>query len=153
MSKDQNIASMLRMFQSQFLDSYNCGIRKFATLSDIRRSRLKQLFTGNYPPSEIELQKITIAMNIIVEQHKLNMDNAKRLATEPDIFSESNPHEGLITTMSDSDISSVLPENMTVTEVVEHIKSVVDELETKEETFISEDKQLDVFSPYIKSYL
>lgn len=61
----QDVRKLLTHFEASFLRVRDCGIRRFAEVSKIRRTRLLRLFTGNYNPTEIELMSITAAMQVI----------------------------------------------------------------------------------------
>jgi len=81
-----NMPTLLTMLKTAFLDNNNIGVRRFAEMTHISRSRLQKFFDGTKYPSEEELMKISVAMDIIVAQ----AEKAKELKEKNKMKEEMN---------------------------------------------------------------
>ena len=70
MTQMEALSSLLTFIKSTFLDSRNIGIRRFAEMTNIRRTRLNQLFEGIVTPTVEEVSRINIAIGQIDAKHK-----------------------------------------------------------------------------------
>jgi hypothetical protein len=64
------MSTMLKSLKTQFLDNYNVGVRRFAEMTGISRTRLEKFFSGEKVATEIEINNISAAMDYIVQHHE-----------------------------------------------------------------------------------
>jgi len=69
-----NMSTLMRNFKTQFLDNYNIGVRRFAEMTNISRTKLVKFFSGEKFPTDDEVMKISAAMDYIVAQHHKEKD-------------------------------------------------------------------------------
>jgi len=74
----RDFSEMLTRIKSEYLDVRGVGIRRFATMTTIRRSRLNQIFAGQKEATVSELVQLNTALNIIETHHQ-----AKQAANRP----------------------------------------------------------------------
>jgi hypothetical protein len=65
------ISTMITQLKTEYLDNRNVGIRRFAAMTNIKRSRLLQLFSGKVEVTQPEFDRIKIAVDEIECQFKL----------------------------------------------------------------------------------
>ena len=63
------ITELLTKLKTNYLDSRGVGIRRFAEMCNIKRSRLRLLMLGNTIPTEAEILNITKAINSVELEH------------------------------------------------------------------------------------
>jgi hypothetical protein len=71
---------MVTRIKKEYLDPRGVGVRRFAELTGIRRTRLNRLFTGQEVATVSELDCINRAVNGIEEQHRKLEDRQKAAA-------------------------------------------------------------------------
>lgn len=74
-----DMSGLLKMFKTNYLDNRDVGIRRFANMTNISRTRLLKLFDGSKKPTEEEIAKISFAMDII-ETESVKKEELKQKA-------------------------------------------------------------------------
>jgi len=64
------ISTMITQLKTEYLDNRNVGIRRFAAMTNIKRSRLLQLFSGKVEVTQPEFDRIKVALDDIEQQFK-----------------------------------------------------------------------------------
>ena len=65
----EEMFSILTRIQSDYLNNRGVGIRAFASATNISRSRLKKIFSGEKIPTEVEFVAINNEINNIERRH------------------------------------------------------------------------------------
>lgn len=136
MTAAQDMAYLLRMFKSNYLDLRGVGIRRFAIMTNIRRSRLQKFFDGHKLPTTEEITRINNAMNIIESQFntvkerqdikEIEKDNLRSMIDE---FNFMNTPDVLL-----NDTAVTTSTNLTSTvNVVEELQKVIDDIKSSPE--------------------
>lgn len=64
------ISAMITQLKFEYLDARKVGIRRFAQMTNIKRTRLVQLFAGTTEVTPVELSRIKVALDDIEQQFK-----------------------------------------------------------------------------------
>lgn len=80
MSVQPDLLDLLKRIKSDYLDSRHIGIRRFAEMSAIRRTRLNRLFGGSEIPTPDELSRINDAIQQIEETYQKTQTRKKETA-------------------------------------------------------------------------
>jgi hypothetical protein len=71
---------LMTSFKSAYLDSRGIGIRRFAIMTQINRTRLTQIFAGTKMATPNQIASITQAMDVIERQQTKTQTLKSRLA-------------------------------------------------------------------------